>query len=100
MCAVVVLSLLRTLHRAVLHLVTADNVGKEGEELDLDSHKVHVSLLVKVRTGSARKGKGTYPQLVLGPSHCWVNQCQYHISYRDMSERCDVQLPKYCVHMG
>ena len=56
----VVLSLLRTLHSAVLYLVTADNVGKEGEELDLDSHKVHVSLLVKVRTGSARKGKGIH----------------------------------------
>ena len=30
------------------YLVISDNVCQEGEELDLNSHKVHVSLLVEV----------------------------------------------------
>ena len=34
--------------RCEVYLVTSDNVCEEGEELDLDCHKVHISLLVEV----------------------------------------------------
>ena len=40
------------------YLVISDNVCQEGEELDLNSHKVHVSLLVEVGACSEGEEEG------------------------------------------
>ena len=63
------------------YLVTSDNVCKEGEELDLNSYKVHVSLLVEVGTRSARRRQ---PQLVL--FYC---AHKYEPGFQNNAQNCD-----------